>query len=59
MAGLNVGGPVMKDTGKWLDMVKSGPHDCNFSYRADSGATPTMSAVGLLCRQYRRKATSP
>ena len=52
MAGLNVGGSLMEGIGKWLDLVKSGPHDCNFSYQANTGGTPAMSAVGLLCRQY-------
>jgi hypothetical protein len=52
IAGLNVGGSTMEGVGKWLDSVKSGPHDSNFSYQPGSGATPAMTAVGLLCRQY-------
>ena len=32
--------------------MKTGPHDSQFQYQPGSGATPTMSAAGLLCRQY-------
>jgi hypothetical protein len=52
MAGLNVGGSSLEAVGKWFDLVKSGPNGSNFSYQPNSGATPPMSAVGLLCRQY-------
>ena len=48
MAGLNVGGSIFEGAGKWLDLVKSGPHDCNFSYQANTGISPTMTSVGLL-----------
>ena len=37
---------------KWFDLVKCGPNGCNFQYQPDTGPTPAMSAVGLLCRQY-------
>jgi hypothetical protein len=52
MAGLNVGGSAMQDTGKFLDLVKSGPNGSNFCYQPGCGGTPPMTAVGLLCRQY-------
>ena len=53
MAGLNVGGSSSTDLAcKWFDLVKCGPNGCNFQYQANSGPTPAMSAVGLLCRQY-------
>ena len=37
---------------KWLDLVKTGPNDSQFQYQPGTGATPTMTAVGLLGRQY-------
>jgi hypothetical protein len=37
---------------KWLDLVKTGPHDSQFQYQPGCGATPSMTAVGLLGRQY-------
>ncbi|MGO8690707.1 MAG: prenyltransferase/squalene oxidase repeat-containing protein [Thermoguttaceae bacterium] len=65
MAGLNVGGSggsgsIFDLAGKWLDLVKTGPNDSQFQYQPGSGATPTMSAAGLLCRQYlHAKRTDP
>jgi hypothetical protein len=51
MAGLNVGGSVFTNTSKWLDLVAS--HDgTQYSYVPNQAGTPTMSSVGLLCRQY-------
>jgi hypothetical protein len=57
MAGLNTGGSagagsVFESAGKWLDLVKTGPNDSQFQYQPGTGATPAMTAVGLLCRQY-------
>jgi hypothetical protein len=56
MAGLNVGGAgadsVFDLAGKWLDLVQTGPHGGQFQYQPGTGPTPTMSAAGLLCRQY-------
>ena len=54
MAGLNVGGSSSSTelACKWFDLVKCGPNGCNFQYQPNSGPTPAMSAVGLLCRQY-------
>jgi len=37
---------------KWLDSCAHGNNKELFSYTPESGATPTMSAVGLLCSQY-------
>ena len=65
MAGLNVGGSggsgsIFELAGKWLDLVKTGPNDSQFQYQPGTGATPTMSAAGLLCRQYlHAKRTDP
>ncbi|MEI8372032.1 MAG: prenyltransferase/squalene oxidase repeat-containing protein [Planctomycetota bacterium] len=51
MAGLNVGGSAFSDTGKWLDLVAV--HDgAEYSYQPGGGPSPTMTSVGLLCRQY-------
>ena len=53
MAGLDVGGSYgLEAVGKWFDLVKSGPNNSNFSYQPSGGATPPMTSVGLLCRQY-------
>ena len=59
LAGLNVGGSSSADSAcKWFDLVKCGPNGCNFQYQANTGPTPSMTAVGLLCRQYMgRNAT--
>ncbi len=51
MAGLNAG-TSFELSAKWFDLAKSGPNGSNFSYMVGSGATPAMTAVGLLCRQY-------
>ena len=51
MAGLNVGGAVFSATGKWLDSVAV--HDgTEYAYQPGDGSSPTMTAVGLLGRQY-------
>ena len=55
MAGLDTGsgsGSAFNLAAKWLDLVKTGPNDSQFQYQPGSGATPAMTAVGLLCRQY-------
>ena len=64
MAGLNVGGSgagsVFDRAGRWLDRVKTGPNGSQFQYQPGTGPTPTMSAAGLLCRQYlHAKRTDP
>jgi hypothetical protein len=51
MAGLDVGGSVFSGTSKWLDSVAV--HDgTEYSYQPGQAAAPTMTSVGLLCRQY-------
>ena len=51
MAGLNVGGSVFSGASKWLDSVAV--HDgTEYAYQPGNGSSNTMTAVGLLCRQY-------
>ncbi len=50
--GAGAGGSALEKAGKWLDLVKTGPHDSQFQYQPGTGATPTMTAVGLLGRQH-------
>src|SRR5262245_44293824 len=51
MAGLDVPENTMKKAPKFLDDVcQTGVE--GYCYVGNSGATPTMTAVGLLCRQY-------
>ena len=55
LAGLNVGETAhspLELAAKWLDLVKTGPNDSQFQYQPGCGATPSMTAVGLLGRQY-------
>jgi hypothetical protein len=66
LAGLKVGGAgaadgsALEKAGKWLDLVKTGPNDSQFQYQPGSGATPPMTAEGLLGRQcLRAKRTDP
>jgi hypothetical protein len=50
-AGLDVGGSVFSGTGKWLDSVAV--HEgSEYAYQPGQGSAPTMTAEGLLCRQY-------
>jgi len=51
MAGLKVPAPTLERAGKWLDSVS---HDggAQYSYNRPRDPSPTMSAEGLLCRQY-------
>ena len=51
MAGLDVGGSVFVGTSKWLDSVAVN-NGTEYCYQPSQGATPTMTSVGLLCRQY-------
>ena len=51
MAGLNVGGSVFALTSKWLDSVAVNK-GTEYSYVPGQGPAPTMTSVGLLCRQY-------
>lgn len=50
MAGLEVPSRTLVGCTKWLDDVAT-PDGSGYGYRSP-GATPTMTAVGLLCRQY-------
>ena len=52
MAGLNVGGSSLDWAAKLLDSVAKGCRRGQFGYQPGQGPTPTMTAVGLLCRQY-------
>ena len=52
MAGLTVSTSVLENAQKWLQMVASGPYGGRYSYQPSREATPTMTAVGMLCRQY-------
>jgi hypothetical protein len=51
MAGLDVGGSVFSGTSKWLDSVAV-DNGTQYSYQPSQGSSPTMTSVGLLCRQY-------
>ena len=51
MAGLDVGGSVFSGTSKWLDSVAVN-NGTEYCYQPTQGASPTMTSVGLLCRQY-------
>jgi hypothetical protein len=52
MAGLPVSPSAFEGSKVWLKGVAKGKQGGLFSYRPDSGASPTMTAVGLLCSQY-------
>jgi hypothetical protein len=54
MAGLKVPQPTLNGASRWLDSCESGTagsSDFGYGY-VGKGSTPTMTAVGLLCRQY-------
>jgi hypothetical protein len=54
MSGLKVPTPTLTGASRWLDSCESGTSasgDYGYGY-VGKGATPTMTAVGLLCRQY-------
>lgn len=50
MAGLEVPSRTLQGASKWLDLCAS-PDGGGYGY-SGPGESPTMSAVGLLCRQY-------
>lgn len=52
MAGLDVRPATLEGAKKFLNSCGKGSYKGTFSYTPESGPTPTMSAVGLLCRQY-------
>ncbi|HXG13112.1 MAG TPA: prenyltransferase/squalene oxidase repeat-containing protein [Gemmataceae bacterium] len=51
MAGLSVPTPTLRGADKWLDSVMD-KKTFGYSYLVGRPPTPTMTAVGLLCRQY-------
>ncbi len=51
MSGLNVPSITLKGAEKWLDSVESTDKG-RYGYTDGNGASSTMTAVGLLCRQY-------
>ncbi|HEX4143028.1 MAG TPA: prenyltransferase/squalene oxidase repeat-containing protein [Pirellulales bacterium] len=54
MAGLDVPKPALDGADKWLKNVSHGKAGGLFSYQpGEGGGSPSMSAVGLLCSQYR------
>ncbi len=60
MAGLDVDKATLVKAQKFLVSVSKGKAGGLSSYMPESGASPAMSAVGLLCNQYRgRKRTNP
>ena len=60
MAGLPVPPATLTKSKKFLGSVSKGKAGGLFSYMPESGPTPAMSAVGLLCNQYSgMKRTDP
>ena len=60
MAGLPVNQQTLVKSKKFLASVAKGKSGGQFSYMPESGASPAMSAVGLLCNQYAgMKRTDP
>lgn len=60
MAGLTVNKSTLEKAKKFLKSVSKGKDGGQFSYMPESGASPAMSAVGLLCNQYSgMKRTDP
>lgn len=60
MAGLSVNPETLAKAKKYLATVAKGKSGGQFSYMSNTPATPTMSAVGLLCNQYTgMKRTDP
>jgi hypothetical protein len=52
MAGIYVDHGIFELAKQWLKSCSSGAYGGQFCYTPGQGATPTMSAVGLLCHQY-------
>jgi hypothetical protein len=51
MAGLSVARACLRKAERFLDSVESS-NKGGYAYTPNSGETPTMTSVGLLCRQY-------
>jgi hypothetical protein len=54
LAGIPVSTSVLANAQKWLKLVATGPYDGLYCYQPTREATPTMTAVGMLCRQFMR-----
>lgn len=52
LAGLPVSTLVLERAKKWLDIVAAGHYGGLYRYQPVAPVTPTMTAVGMLCRQY-------
>jgi hypothetical protein len=52
LAGIPVSTSVLANAQKWLGIVATGPYSGLYCYQPTREATPTMTAVGVLCRQY-------
>jgi hypothetical protein len=52
LAGLPVNSITLDNAQKWLRSVAKGEHLGLYSYQPYREVTPTMTAVGMLCRQY-------
>ena len=52
MAGLPVNSAVFDSAQRWLHSVAKGEHLGLYSYQPYQQVTPSMTAVGMLCRQY-------
>jgi hypothetical protein len=52
LAGIPVSTSVLANAEKWLRAVATGPYSGLYCYQPSREATPTMTAVGTLCRQY-------
>jgi hypothetical protein len=52
LAGLPVNSQTLDNAQKWLRSVAKGEHMGLYSYQPYREVTPTMTAVGMLCRQY-------
>jgi hypothetical protein len=52
MAGLDVGESAIAGARKWLKATSEGKYGGQFAYQPGTGATPSMTSVGLLCTQY-------
>lgn len=52
MSGLTVSSSTMDGVKKFLNSCAKGNYKGTFSYTPEAGPSPSMSAVGLLCRQY-------
>ena len=60
MAGLSVSSQTLQKSKKFLTSVAKGKDGGLFAYMPESGPSPAMSAVGLLCNQYAgMKRTDP